>query len=156
MVVVWEGQRGLDPQRCIGHAVFDNGDSMAGMQREAVCSVFYSFLGMHFEWRVKLLTCTFPAVIIFSSDLEGCNSKWACYSSEKKRKRYSSVDYWEIREQIDWHERPLSRMEGENSWGIVCIFWKRSDIEFVLLTPFNMLYRWSAMTFYMKGYRIVF
>lgn len=130
-VVVWEGQRGLDPQRCTGHAAFEDRDSMAGRQRAAVCSVFYSFLGMQFEWRVKLLICTFPAVIIFSSDLEGCNSKRACYSSETKRKRYSSVDYWETREQIDWHERSLSRVEGENSWGIVYIFWKGSEIDFV-------------------------
>lgn len=131
MVGVWEGQRGQDPQRCVGYAVFEDRNSMAGMQREAVCSVFYSFLGMQFEWRVKLVTYTFPAVIIFSSDLEGCNSKRACYSSEKKRKRYSSMDYRETREQIDWHERPLSRVEGENSWGIVYIFWKGSEIEFV-------------------------
>lgn len=131
MSVVWEGQRSLDPQRCIGYAVFEDRDGMADMQKEAVCSVFYSFLGMQFAWRVKLLTSTFPAVIIFSSDLEGCNSKWACYSSEKKRKRNSSVDYWETREQIDWHARPLSRVEGENSWGIVYIFWKGSEIEFV-------------------------
>lgn len=49
MVVVWEGQRSLDPQRCIGYAVFEDRDSTADMQREAVCSVFYSFLGMQIE-----------------------------------------------------------------------------------------------------------
>lgn len=130
IVIVWQGQRGLDPQGCIGYAMFEDRDSMAGMQREARFLAFYSFLGMWFERRVKLLTSTFPAVIaeFFLSDLEGCNSKWASYSSEKKRQRYSSVDHWETREQTDWHERRLSRVEGKNSWGIVYIFWEGSEI----------------------------
>lgn len=34
---------------CIGHAVSEDRSSMTGMQREAACSVFYSFLGMQFE-----------------------------------------------------------------------------------------------------------
>lgn len=34
---------------CIGHAMSEDRSSMTGMQREAVCSVFYSFLGMQFE-----------------------------------------------------------------------------------------------------------
>lgn len=57
--------------------MFEDRDSMAGMQREARFLAFYSFLGMWFERRVKLLTSTFPAVIaeFFLSDLEGCNSK---------------------------------------------------------------------------------
>jgi len=53
--------------------VFEDRDSVAGMQREAAYSVFYSFLGNRSSR--ELLTCIFPAVIIFSSDLEGCNSK---------------------------------------------------------------------------------
>lgn len=77
---------------CIGHAVSEDRSSMIGMQRETACSVFYSFLGMQFDC-MHSLTCTFPALIVFSSDLEGGNSKRACNSSEKKRKRYSGVDY---------------------------------------------------------------
>lgn len=42
-------QIGLDLQGCIGYALFEDKGAMAGTQKEAVCSLFYSFLRAQFE-----------------------------------------------------------------------------------------------------------
>lgn len=54
LMLLWGGhclrkiKRSGSSEMCIGHAASENRSNMTGMQSEAACSIFYSFLRIQF------------------------------------------------------------------------------------------------------------